>query len=93
SGKACPYTDVQTLRSNPGVSLKLNFKDGKAKIEQGKEKVLSDELRGKTEKAIDAITEYARKTGHKKVTSSYVTYRDRPNKPEFYDLLLGACFP
>ena len=36
-----------------------------------------------------AITRFARATGHDSYQLSYVTYRDTPNKPEFYDFLLG----
>jgi hypothetical protein len=51
--------------------------------------VLPEVLQSKTISVIRELISYARKTGHKVFEASCVTYKDKPNELEFYDLVFG----
>lgn len=55
----------------------------------GSKIILPEGLQAKTVNALKKLMDYAAETGHRVFEASYVTYKEAPNEPEFYDLIFG----
>lgn len=62
---------------------------GKLRRNIGTKNILPNRLQIETISALTDIIAFAQKTDHKLFETSFVTYKDAPNTPEFYDLIFG----
>jgi hypothetical protein len=59
------------------------------RIDSGAKETLPDGLINPAFACIRALAEYATMQGHPVFEASFVTYREAPGQPEFYDLIFG----
>jgi len=65
--------------------------DDKGRIRRvlGEPTVLPEQLQQKTISMLRSMIGFAERTGHGVFEASYVTYKEAPDNPEFYDLIFG----
>jgi len=78
------------FRDEKGTLTTLTI-DDRWKIRRaiGSKVILPEGLQTNTINALRRISNFAAETGHRVFEASYVTYKDAPSEPEFYDLIFG----